>query len=131
MTLRVLIVAAFLSVCSLHGVAQVNSERLLKAEQEPRNWLTYSGTYMSQRHSLLTKITKTNVQQLESKWVFQAQSLQSFEATPLVVDGVMYLTQAPNDVVALDARTGRPYWIYQYKPRSTARPCCGQVNRGL
>jgi glucose dehydrogenase len=61
---------------------------------------------MSQRHSRLAQITKANVNRLELKWVFQAQSLQSFEATPLVVDGVMYLTQPPNDVVALDARTG-------------------------
>jgi alcohol dehydrogenase (cytochrome c) len=86
---------------------------------------------MSQRHSRLAQITKANVNRLELKWVFQAQSLQSFEATPLVVDGVMYLTQPPNDVVALDARTGRLFWIYQYKPLATARPCCGQVNRGL
>ena len=63
--------------------------------------------------------------------MFQAQSLQSFEASPLVVDGIMYLTQPPNDVVAIDARTGRVFWIYSYKPRPTARPCCGQVNRGL
>ena len=125
------IVALFVSLFTLHGVAQVLSGRLLRADQEPHNWLMYSGTYMSQRHSLLTKITKANVKQLEFKWAFQAQSLQSFEASPLVVDGVMYLTQPPNDVVALDAKTGRVFWIYQYKPLSTARPCCGQVNRGL
>ena len=54
-----------------------------------------------------------------SKWVFQAQSLESFETTPLVVDGVMYLTEAPNTAVALDARTGRPFWRYQYNPSPT------------
>src|SRR5579872_4428122 len=81
--------------------------------------------------SLCAQVSSANVKNLELKWGFQAQSLQSFEATPLVVDGVMYLTQAPNDVVALDARTGRPFWIYSYKPRTTARPCCGRINRGL
>lgn len=131
MAFRVLLLALCLTAFPLHGGAQVISERLLKADQEPHNWLSYSGTYMSQRHSRLTRINKANVGRLEMKWVFQAQSLQSFETSPLVVDGVMYLTQPPNDVVAIDARTGRVFWIYAYKPLSTARPCCGQVNRGL
>ena len=54
---------------------------------------------------------------LELQWVFQARSLEKFEATPLVVDGVMYTVQAPNDVVALDAVTGRVFWIYLYSVR--------------
>src|SRR5258708_31099983 len=83
--------------------AQVRDERLLHASDEPQNWLTYSGSYASQRYSALQQISATNVKNLELKWVFQAQSLQKFESTPLVVDGVMYLTQSPNDVVALDA----------------------------
>ena len=72
-----------------------------------------------------------NVKDLELKWVFQANSTQKFEATPLVVDGVMYLTQPPNDIVALDAKTGHVFWIYQYRPASDAAACCGLVNRGL
>jgi len=63
--------------------------------------------------------------------VFQAQSLQKFEATPLVVDGVMYVTQAPDDVMALDPKTGRAFWVYHYNPAPDARPCCGRVNRGV
>ena len=78
-----------------------------------------------------TQIRPSNVGELELKWVFQAQSLESFETTPLVVDGVMYLTEAPNTAVAVDARTGRPFWRYQYNPSPDARPCCGRVNRGL
>jgi alcohol dehydrogenase (cytochrome c) len=111
--------------------AQVPFERILNANQEPRNWLTYSGTNMSQRHSPLTQITPQNVKNLELEWVFQAQSLEKFEATPLVVDGVMYTVQAPNDVVALDAVTGREFWSYSYSPSPQARPCCGRVNRGV
>jgi alcohol dehydrogenase (cytochrome c) len=111
--------------------AQVTSERLLRADNEPQNWLTYSGTYESHRHSQLKQIDPTNANNLELKWVFQARSLEAFEATPLVVDGVMYLTQAPNDVVALDPKTGAVFWIYQYKTSPDSRPCCGSVNRGL
>jgi alcohol dehydrogenase (cytochrome c) len=111
--------------------AQVTWERLLNAAKEPQNWLTYSGTYSSQRYSTLTQITPANVTDLEMKWVWQADSIQKNEATPLVVDGVMYTTQAPNDVVALDAKTGRIYWVFQYKVSPDVRLCCGQVNRGL
>src|SRR5215468_9184261 len=111
--------------------AQVSFDRLLNPAREPQNWLTYSGTMMSQRHSPLTQITPQNVKSLEMQWVYQARSLEKFEATPLVVDGVMYTVQAPNDVLALDAATGRIYWIYSYRPSPDARPCCGRVNRGL
>src|SRR3954452_9274780 len=122
-----------LLACLLPGVlaAQVSSERLLNAPNEPQNWLTYSGSYMSQRYSALDQIGPNNVGRLEQKWVFQAESLQKFETTPLVVDGIMYLTQAPNDVVALDAKTGRIFWLYQYRPAPGSKPCCGAVNRGL
>jgi alcohol dehydrogenase (cytochrome c) len=111
--------------------AQVTFERLKNASDEPHNWLTYSGSYMSQRYTALDQIRPSNVGELELKWVFQAQSLESFETTPLVVDGVMYLTEAPNTALALDARTGRPFWRYQYNPSADSRPCCGRVNRGL
>src|SRR5206468_10593115 len=65
------------------------------------------------------------------EWIFQSRSLEKFEATPLVVDGVMYTVQAPNDIVALDAATGRIYWSYSYRPSQLSRLCCGRVNRGL
>jgi alcohol dehydrogenase (cytochrome c) len=112
-------------------LGQVTYDRLLHADREPQHWLTYSGTYSAQRYSPLDQITPANVGALEQKWVFQVNSLQKFEATPLVVDGVMYLTQPPNDVVALDARTGRAFWIYNHRIPSDIRVCCGLVNRGL
>src|SRR4051812_30159699 len=85
--------------------AQVTSERLLRAPQEPQNWLTHSGAYNAQRYSPLTQITPQNAKNLELQWIFQTRSLEKDEATPLVVDGVMYTVQMPNDVVALDAAT--------------------------
>jgi alcohol dehydrogenase (cytochrome c) len=129
-------IALLLAIAGLQFVlgaarADVPFERLLNAAAEPHNWLTYSGTYASQRHTALAQIRPNNVSELELKWVYQAQSLESFETTPLVVDGVMYLTEAPNTAVAVDAATGRPFWRYQYNPSADARPCCGRVNRGL
>src|SRR6202521_4326248 len=111
--------------------AQVSFDRILGANREPQNWLTYSGSPMSQRHSPLTQITPENVKNLELQWVYQARSLEKFEATALVVDGIMYTVQAPNNVIALDAVTGRVFWTYQFAPSKEARPCCGRVNRGL
>jgi alcohol dehydrogenase (cytochrome c) len=111
--------------------AQVTDDRLLHAAGEPQNWLTYSGSYASERYSTLKQIDLTNAKNLELKWVFLSRSLESFEATPLVVDGIMYTVQAPNDVVALDAKTGAVFWMYEYKPSPDSRPCCGSVNRGL
>jgi alcohol dehydrogenase (cytochrome c) len=125
----ILLFVALLAPHPLH--AQVTYERLLQASGEPQNWLTYSGNYSSHRHSALGQIDLNNVKNLELKWVFQAQSLQKFETTPLVVNGIMYLTQSPNDVVALDAKSGRAFWIYSYKPSPDARLCCGVVNRGV
>jgi alcohol dehydrogenase (cytochrome c) len=111
--------------------AQISFDRLLHASDTPQDWLNYSGGFLSQRYSPLDQVTPGNVKNLEQKWIFQARSLEKFEATPLVVDGVMYTVQAPNDIVALDAATGRIFWIYSYSPAPQARLCCGRVNRGL
>jgi alcohol dehydrogenase (cytochrome c) len=119
-----LVVAAGLS-------AQVPFERIVGAAKEPNNWLTYSGSMTGQRHSTLTQITPGNVKNLDLQWVFQAKSLERYESTPLVVDGVMYTIQNPDDVVALDAATGRVFWMYSYSPSKDARPCCGRLSRGL
>ena len=132
MTIRRAILPLLLAAAipyAMHG--QVSSTRLVRAGDEPHNWLTYSGGYFGHRHSTLRQIDATNVKNLALQWIFQANSLQSFSATPLVVDGIMYVTQAPNDVVAIDARTGKLFWLYHYSP-SPGRLCCrGQVNRGV
>jgi alcohol dehydrogenase (cytochrome c) len=111
--------------------AQVTFDRIANAQREPQNWLSYSATLDNQRHSLLDQVTTSNVANLELQWVWQARSLEKFEATPLVVDGILYTVQAPNDVVALDAATGRVFWTYHHEPSPEGRPCCGRVNRGL
>ena len=124
-------IAALVGFMAAQLCAQVTYERILNADREPGNWLTYNRTYMSQHHSPLDQINRENVGDLELKWVFQARSLEKFEATPLVVDGVIYTVQMPNDVVALDAITGRKYWEYVHILDGTINVCCGRVNRGL
>ena len=111
--------------------AQVTADRLRRASDEPQNWLTYSGTYASQRHSLLRQLDAANVKNLELKWVLPNQVFGAWQATPLVVDGVMYVTQRPNDVLAVDAKTGRVFWQYRYTVSPESRVCCGANNRGL
>jgi alcohol dehydrogenase (cytochrome c) len=123
--------ALLLFLLASSSFGQVTFDRILAADQEPQNWLTYSGTPFSQRYSRLTEITKGNVKDLEIQWIYQASSLEKFEATPLVVNGILYTVQAPNDIIALDAATGRTFWNYSYNPSPKARPCCGHVNRGL
>ena len=72
--------------------AQVTYKQILEADRQPENWLTYSGNYSAHRHSGLTQITPANVAQLTPQWVYQTTSLGKVETTPLVVDGVMYMT---------------------------------------
>ena len=111
--------------------AQVTYERILRADEEPGNWLTYNRTYDSRHHSPLDEINRENASELELKWVFQAKSLEKFESTALAVDGVIYNVQMPNDVVALDAVTGRKFWQYNHVMAETVNVCCGRINRGL
>src|SRR5262245_17762326 len=93
----------------------VTFDRIQNSNREPQNWITYSGNNMGQRYSPLTQITPQNAKNLEMAWLWQARSVEKFEATSIVVDGILYTVQAPNDVVALDAKNGRPIWTYAYR----------------
>ena len=106
-------------------------DRLLNARDEPENWLMYSGTLDSQRYSLLDQITTDNVDQLEFKWSYQIPVIDRAETVPLVVDGIMFITEAPSNVVAVDAATGRQYWRYDHPLPDDLRICCGRNNRGV
>ena len=116
-------------VAPLH--AQLTYERLLKAEQDPGNWLTYSGNYRGWRYSPLSQMTRDNARKLKLKWVYQMQTTHTVETTPRVADGVMYFTEPPSNVVAVDATTGRQFWRYRRVTPKKANVCCGQVNRGV
>jgi len=115
------VVLSLFCLLSVSLSAQVTHDRLLRADREPQNWLTYSGGYSSQRYSLLTHLTRDNVRNLALKWVWRPRYLDKMETTPLVVDGVLY-TVHNSDVVALDAATGRSFWTFRYSvpPESNA-----------
>ena len=109
----------------------VTWERLVNAADEPHNWLMYSGTLDSQRYSRLDQIHTGNVANLELKWAHYIPQLDRAETTPLVVDGVMFITESPSNVVSVDATTGRPYWKYEHQLPDDLRICCGRNNRGV
>jgi alcohol dehydrogenase (cytochrome c) len=111
--------------------AQVTADRLVNASREPQQWLTYSGSYDGARHTALDQINRTNVQRLALQWVFQTGVQGWHETTPLVIDGVMYLTAPQNHAYAIDVRSGRPLWHYERNLPKNVSLCCGPQNRGL
>jgi alcohol dehydrogenase (cytochrome c) len=108
-TARILLMIALVPA-SVFG--QVPAQRIAAADSEPSNWLTYSGNYQSHRYSSLTQITRENVGRLKPAWVYQVRRTGIVETSPIVVDGVMYITEPPSTVTALDVHTGRPLWTY-------------------
>ena len=94
-------------------------------------WEHWGGDRGGQRISPLTQIPPATAKPLALKWMYQAAAAGAWQTSPLVVDGVMYLTQRPNDVVALDAKSCRVFWIYRHTLDPTQIVCCGANNRGL
>ena len=111
--------------------AQITPERLANASSEPQQWMMYSGAYDGSRFSPLDQINRTNVQRLSLQWVFQTGVRGRHETTPLVIDGIMYLTTPQNHAYAVDTRTGRPLWHYQRTLPKEMSLCCGPQNRGF
>jgi len=113
--------------------ADVDSQRLLNAAATPEEWLTYGGTYDEQRHSALEQINTDNVAQLGVAWTYDLATERGVESTPIVVDGVMYVTSAWSVVYALDAKTGKELWLYNPDVDKAvgAKACCDVVNRGV
>jgi alcohol dehydrogenase (cytochrome c) len=97
-------------VCAAQDDISVTYDKILHAASHPSEWLTYGGNYSSQRFSELKQINKQNVNTLKLRWVYQLRRTGIFESSPIVVDGVMYVTEPPTTVTALDVRTGRPIW---------------------
>jgi alcohol dehydrogenase (cytochrome c) len=117
------------------GVAPgITFQDLLQGYRNPAHWLNFSGDYSGQRHSPLTQITPENANRLTAQWAFQTGIIprRGFEGTPLVADGVMYLTGPFNNAWALDARTGRPFWRHQRQlPNDLTYGNISPVNRGF
>src|SRR5258708_11653242 len=112
--------------------AQVPYDRLIKSPAEPGAWLTYSGNYAAHRHSGLKQVTPVNVAGLRPRWVYQVRRRGTVETSPVVADNVMYITEPPSTVVALDLSTGRPLWTYERTiPAELKTIGFGRVNRGV
>ncbi len=115
-----------------HLDIQVSSERLAAAGSRADEWLTYSGSLDGRRYVPLQEITPDNVSKLRVKWIKQFDTDDSkIEATPLVVDGVIFITEPPSNVLALDAKTGHLVWTYSRQLPTDLPLCCNRVNRGL
>lgn len=117
--------------------APITTQDLLGGLKNPTRWLTFSGDYNGQRHSPLKQLTPQNVSGLVPQWVFQTDlpgmAGRGIENTPLVVDGVLYITGNYDEAWALDGKTGRPIWSYRKRlpTNINATVCCGPVNRGF
>ena len=127
--LAILMLAA--SIRILQAQQQITTKDLLDGLANPSRWLTHSGDYAGQRFSPLTQITAANVDQLAAQWTFQTGVVNKFEATPIVIDGMLYVTGALNHAWAIDGRTGRQVWHYQRTLPQGLKVCCGLVNRGF
>jgi quinohemoprotein ethanol dehydrogenase len=132
---RLALLAAFaLAACNQQPeFGNVDEERLLAAENDPDNWLSYGRTYDEQRFSPLTDINDGNVGELGLAFAVPLDTNRGQEATPIVVDGVMYFSTAWSKVMAVKADTGELLWKYDPKNIGAkgAHACCDTVNRGV
>jgi PQQ-dependent dehydrogenase (methanol/ethanol family) len=115
------------------GSAAVNKDRLMKFEREPGSWLAVGGGYNEQHFSQLDQMNDTNVKQLGLAWYADIDTERGQEATPIVVDGVLYVTSAWSMVKAFDIKTGAKLWEYDpaVDKSKGADACCDVVNRGV
>ncbi len=109
----------------------VSFARIRQAGREPQNWLTYWGDYRGTHATALTQITPANAGALRGVWAYQFGGPRN-ESTPIVVDGLMFVTGPNNDAAALDARTGRTLWTYRRRiPDDVHSFCTVMTNRGF
>ena len=127
-----LLCVALAYACNLFA-AEVDGARILAASSNTSDWLTHGRTYDEQRFSPLARIHQGNVTALKLAWYFDLDTTRGQEATPLVIDGVMFVTSAWSKVFALDARSGRELWRFDPKVEGAKAidACCDVVNRGV
>ena len=108
---------------------QIDDSRLKAAGQDRNDWLHYGRDYGQQRFSPLNQINAGTVKHLVPKWIYQTGIAATFQTSPVIADGIMYVTTPFSNVAALDAKTGREIWRYDHK-RAAGKLCCGPANRG-
>lgn len=125
------LVACFLLAAGGPVAAEdIGSERLLAAAGEQGSWLLHGRDYSARRYSPLDRINTRNAGKLVPRWIYQTGTAATFQTTPLVADGVMYLSAPFSHVIALDAATGKERWRYEHKSKAE-KLCCGPANRGV
>ena len=114
-------------------IGLIDDARINNAASEPGNWLAYGRTYEEQRFSPLTQINRENVADLGLAWYRDMGTNRAQEATPIVVDGIMFFTSAWSRVFAMEATTGEIVWTYDPEVPGEVgrRACCDVVNRGV
>jgi alcohol dehydrogenase (cytochrome c) len=113
-------------------VVKVEMRRIIETDKTPGQWLTYAGNYAGHRHSLLPQLTKSNVRNLRLAWVAQLRQVDRYlEVSPIVADGVMFVSESRDGVVALDAKTGVVIWTFRRPVPDGLSLCCGMPNRGV
>ncbi|MEX2301600.1 MAG: PQQ-dependent dehydrogenase, methanol/ethanol family [Bryobacterales bacterium] len=124
--------AAATSICETCKAIDVTYDRLANADRDPKDWITYSGAYQGQRFSALRQIHRGNVSGLRLKWAHQMpRASAGLQTVPLAIDGVLFLTGPDNEVLALDAATGKELWVFGRAVADSTRLCCGRNNRGV
>ena len=108
------------------------AEAILAASERPHDCLTYAGNYAGHRHSRLSQISRRNVRDLRVAWTAQLRAADRWlEASPIAVGGLLFVTESPGGVVALNARTGEKVWQSRRPLPSNLLLCFGSVNRGV
>jgi quinohemoprotein ethanol dehydrogenase len=125
--------ARVLGAGGTYARGQIDLKRLLAADKEPNQWFTTGRDLEKTHYSPLAQINKDNISRLGFAWDYDTHTQRGLEATPIVVDGVMYTSGSVGQVYALDAKTGRPLWAFDPKNdlRVNQRACCDEVNRGV
>ena len=113
-----------------NGKPAVSNTILAEIDTDTDQWLQYSGDYRNFRHSPITELSPENADDLQFAWGFPTGTLGQFATSPIVYDGIMYVTSSFNRLFALDAVTGELYWRYDHPQPEDLRICCGPTNRG-
>lgn len=131
-TLRTFFGFVLIGMCGAPTAAQdITRKDLLSGLADPTRWLSVYGDYTGQHYSPLTQITAVNASALRPRWTLQTDLIGQFETTPLVIDGILYVTGVLNNAWAVDGRTGRRLWSYSRTLPQGLKACCGPVNRGF
>ena len=126
------VVAEEVKGATLYGnMATVTQDMLNRAGSDANNFLHTNGNYAQTRYYPASQINTSNVKNLRPAWIFQTEIVESMETSPLVINGVMYVTTSFNHVYALDAATGSQIWHYKHKMGPITTYCCGPNNRGV